>query len=170
MAYDFELKKCEANEINDILRIQEEAFAVIERPDILRRNTPEMLLSCLSAPHYTIGAYCQGLLVGFAVLYDAGDDAENLGRDIGYAEDELSDVINLKLVIVSPKYRGNGLQRRMTEELEKVAAKLNKRCICVTVSPFNKVSRSNIESMGYKYHSQKEKYGGVLRNLYYKII
>lgn len=170
MAIDFKLKKCGENEIDNILKIQEEAFEAIESPELLRRNTPEMLRACLCEPHYTIGAYCNNVLVGFAVLYDGGNDDENLGKDMGYSKDELNDVINLKLVIVSPKYRGNGLQCRMTKELEKVAAQKKKSCICVTVSPDNKVSRKNIENMGYKFHSQKTKYDGLVRNLYYKVI
>lgn len=167
---NFEFRRCDKNEIDRILAIQEEAFATLDNPELLRRNTPEMLLSCLSDPHYTIGAYCEGVLAGFAMLYDAGDSDENLGRDIGCPAEELDKVINLKLVIVSPAYRGNGLQRRMTEKLEEIAVQKNKRYICATVSPDNKFSRANIEGMGYEFHSQKTKYGGVVRNLYCKKI
>jgi len=170
MKTDFELKRCGEDAINDVLRIQEEAFEALDRPELLRRNTREMLESCLREPHYTIGAYCGGVLAGFAMLYDAGNSEENLGRDIGIPEEELDDVINLKLIIVSPKYRGNGLQRRMTAELEKIAVERKKKYICATVSPDNSFSRNNIEGMGYVLHSQKTKYGGVKRNLYYKEI
>lgn len=165
---EFVLRQCHPEHLADICRIQEEAFAVLENPELLRRNSREMLAACLQEPHYTVGAFCGDVLAGFAVLYDGGETEENLGRDIGLSAAELDSVINLKLVIVSPAYRGNGLQRKMTAVLEAVAAERSKQYICATVSPHNAFSRSNIEGMGYRLHSCKKKYNGVLRNLYYK--
>ncbi len=168
--FQFEFKQCDISYLDDILRIQEEAFEVIDNPDLLRRNTKEMLSACLAEPHYTLGAYVDGKLAGFAVLFDGERTKENLGYDIGIDDSEVLSVVNLKLIIVSPAYRGNGLQRKMTALLEDIAKQRGKKYICVTVSPDNEFSRKNVECMNYIFHSQKEKYNGMLRNLYYKKI
>lgn len=166
----FVYKKCTQENLAEICNIQEEAFACIENPDILRRNSQEILKECLEEPHYTVGAFFNGELAGFAVLYDGGHTKENIGRDIGIEEDRLDTVKNMKLVIVRPKYRGNNLQIKLTSFLENIAAENGAKIICATVSPYNIYSMRNFEALGYKLHSCKMKYGGLKRNIYYKYI
>ena len=174
MKYDkseFVFSQCKAGCIDEICDIQEETFETLsDNTDVLRRNSREMLLECLCEPHYTIGAYHNGKLAGFAVLYVPGTGKENIGKDIGIAESELNTVANIKLVIVRPEYRGNGLQKKLTEKLENEAKNKGYKVLCLTVSPDNIFSRRNVESSGYVFHSQKLKYDNLLRNIYYKYI
>ncbi len=167
---DFVFKECGPKCIDNILHIQDVAFENIDNESILRKNSEEMLLECLSEPHYTLGAYMGDELAAFVILYVPGDSDENLGRDAGVPEEELHTVANVKLVIVLPKYRGNGLQRMLTERLEEVAKERGFKTLCCTVSPENIPSIRNFEACGYKFYQTKEKYDGLLRNIYYKKI
>lgn len=167
---EFVFKRCLPSEIGTICDIQERAFEALENPDVLRRNSEEMLAGCLEDPHYTVGAYHGGRPIAFAVLYDGGYTSENLGKDIGLAGEQLLDAVNMKLVIVLPEYRGNGLQKKLTRELEKIAVQKGKKLICATISPDNSFSLRNFEALGYKLHSCIEKYGGLKRNVYFKEI
>lgn len=165
---DFNFKKCTIENIDEICEIQEIAFQNLTDTNLLRRNTREVLQTCLFDPHYTLGVFHKDKLIAFAVLYDGQNTIENIGRDIGIAEENLNFVVNFKLVIVLPDYRGNGLQQELIHKLEAIAKANNKRIMCATISPFNTYSIKNFERSGFKFHSKKTKYGNLERCIYYK--
>lgn len=167
---DIIFKKCTSDDFEDICRLQEIAFEYLEDKDLLRRNTTEMFKRCLEEPHYTLGAFFEEELIAFAILFDAGQSIENIGLDLELNEEELNEAINMKLIIVLPKYRGNGLQKKLMSRLEEIAKKKEKRFICGTVSPKNKYSCKNFESLNYILKTTKVKYDGLERNIYCKEI
>lgn len=167
---DFEFKKCTLNDLDEICLIQEEAFKVMDDDSLLRRNSREALAACLFEPHYTLGAFYKEKLAGFAVLFDPKLTSENIALGAGFSEDIAKETVNFKLVIVRPSYRGNGLQTAFIEKLDKKAREKGFKKIFATVSPDNEFSKNNFIKNGYVFHSQKEKYGGLLRNIYYKDI
>lgn len=167
---EFQFKKCTEEDIERICELQEIAFLHLDNTDLLRRNSREMLENCLREPHYTIGAFHEDVLAAFCILYDGENTSENIGKDIGIADSELRLVANIKLVIVLPQYRGNGLQQKLISFLEKVAVEKGKKILCATVSPDNTVSIKNFEAVGFEFHSSKVKYGGLRRNIYLKSI
>ena len=167
---EFLLTPCNGSHLDAICALQEEAFLHLTNPDLLRRNPRETLAACLQAPHHTLGAFHEGRLVAFAMLFDGGNTAENIGKDIGMAEQDLDTVMNMKLVIVSPSFWGNGLQVRLMLALEEVAAARGKRLLCGTADPANVYSCRNFLKAGYTFHSRKQKYGGLVRDIYCKEI
>ncbi|MBE6760393.1 MAG: GNAT family N-acetyltransferase [Ruminococcaceae bacterium] len=164
----FTFRTCGPEELDTILTIQEEAFALLEDNQWLRRNSRETLDSCLRAPHVTIGVYCGDEMAAFGVLYIAGESEENLGRKMGLTGDDILSTANFKLVIVRPAYRGNGLQRALTVRLEQIARDMGCKRICASVSPCNRFSADNFEAMGYKPGGHAVLYGGLERSIYYK--
>ena len=164
------LKKCSPECLSEILDLQEEAFEHLEDKKILRRNSKDVLQSCLYDPHYTLGAFLNDKLIAFSIWFDAGETEENIGLDVGLEGEKLNEVINMKLIIVSPQYRGNGLQRIMMNYLENIAKEKNKKIIFTTVSPDNVYSCNNFLALGYNYETTKIKYGGLKRNIYSKKI
>lgn len=164
----FEFRKCTLENLDSICEIQEIAFRNLQNEDILRRNSREMLAACLDEPHYTLGVFYENVLVAFAILFDGGKSAENIGWDIGVSEQDINFVINFKLVIVLPEFRGNKLQKRLISKLEEIAREKNKKIICATVSPLNSHSCENFKATGFKFHSNKTKYNGLNRDIYFK--
>ncbi len=163
-------KRCDEKSIDEICHIQDVAFEHLEDKSLLRRNSKEMLLDCLRDPHYTLGAYYKEKLIAFAVLFDAGETQENIGLDLEMTKEELNESINMKLIIVLPEYRGNGLQNKLMLMLEKEAVKRGKKYICATVSPDNSYSSNNFIKSGYEFKITKTKYGGLKRNIYCKTL
>jgi hypothetical protein len=86
---EFTLAPCDASHLDAICALQEEAFLHIKSENLLRRNSREMLAACLDDPHFTLGAFHGGRLIAFAMLYDGGHTAENIGRDIGIPDGQL---------------------------------------------------------------------------------
>jgi GNAT superfamily N-acetyltransferase len=128
-----------------------------------------MLTECLNAPHYTVGAWYEGELAGFSVLYYPHDKAEDLSLYLEGVEINGLKAANNKLCIVRKEYRGNELQYRLGMLLEKHARETGTELLCVTVSPKNTPSINNVLRMGFVYNRTLEKYG-FERNLYYKYL
>lgn len=165
----FEYRLCTTEDFNQISSIQDEAFRLLDNPDVLRKNTDEMLMSCLKEPHFTLGAFSGDELAAFSVLYFP-DESEALAPYLKTVDISGKKAANNKLCIVRQKYRGNGLQARLGLMLEKYAKEKGVDLLCATVSPDNPFSMNNMKKMGYTYDSTTKKYGGLDRNIYYKFI
>lgn len=164
---DFEVRNCTLEDLNDILSLQEEVFQTISSVEILRKNSVDMLKSCLQKPNYTVGAWYKGIFAGFAILYFPQNLFENLAVSLEGVNFEDLKVANFKLVIVSKYFVGNSLQFHFGKHLEEVAKKQKTKLLCATVSPLNQFSINNMERLGYTYNRTFSKYG-YARNLYYK--
>ena len=166
---DFEIKQCGPSDIDDILELQEETLQALDNPELLRRNTPEMLLSCLNSPNVTLGAWYKGELAAISVLYYVDSEAEDLTKELVGVEFTGLKSANYKLCIVKNDFRGNSLQYRMGKMLVERAKADGVEILCATASPKNPYSIKNIERMGFVYNKTLQKYG-FERNLYYNII
>ena len=167
---DFSIRECSPDNIEEILQIQDETFESLPSLDFLRKNTPEMLLECLSQPHHTIGAWHKSKLVAFAVLFiPEKNSSEDLSKCLKGVDFEGIKPANFKLCIVRPTYRGNSLQFHLGSALEHFAANAGVGLLCGTAYPKNIYSINNLVKLGYIYNQTLEKYG-LERNLYYKFI
>ncbi len=159
-----------ADEIPVLLQIQEEAFAAqAGDTDFLRRNTYETLAPCFSGGSRVLGVFSGEECIAFGILYDAEETKENLAYDVDCIDDILQSA-NVKLIIVRPAYRGNGLQRLLIDALQGYAKKNGKTWLCATVAPSNSYSMNNFIACGFTQHKVLQKYGGLQRALLIKAI
>lgn len=166
---EFKIHLCTSNHFNDIIQLQNEAFSTL-LSDILRRNTNEMLRDCLKAPHITLGAWYNGELAAFSILYYPKDnESDNLSLYLENVNINGVKSANNKLCIVNSKYRGNSLQYELGKLIEDIAIKSNIKLMCVTAHPENLHSINNLLKLGFIYNRTLIKYG-FQRNLYYKFI
>lgn len=166
---DFIIKQCTEKDLEEVLNIQDEAFRYLGASELLRKNTPEMLLESLRPPHITLGAWYGEKLVAFSVLYFPADEKEDLAIYLEGVELAGMKAANYKLCIVRKDFRGNSLQYELGSRLMQYAAQSGINVLCATASPHNAHSIHNIELMGFKYNKTLEKYG-YMRNLYYKVL
>ena len=141
-----------------LLDLQEEAFAVLDDPDLLRRNTAETFRVCFNEKSLVLAVYRGKEIAGFGILYAAGKDGENLAYSLESCDD-VENYVNVKLTIVRPAFRGQGLQRLLIDKLKGAFA---------TVSPKNNYSSSNLTKCGFEAVRTLVKYGGMKRILFYK--
>ena len=159
-----------ADAIPALLDIQEEAFEAAKGDtDFLRRNTPETLAPCFLGNSRVLGAFLQDTLLGFGILHAAEDGKENLAHDVDLIDDVLTSA-NVKLIIVRPLYRGNGIQRLLIGHLEAYAQEMGYAWLCATVAPTNRFSLDNFLKTGFDEHKILKKYGGLTRALLVKKI
>ena len=165
----FVFKDCTEDDFYSILDIQDEAFENLTDYELLRKNTPEMLRSCLKEPHVTLGVWYENELAAFSVLYYPDTDEENLLMNLDGVDCADMKSANYKLCIVRKDFWGNSLQYEMAERLLERAKESGVQVVCATASPRNEHSIRNIEKLGFTYNKTLEKYG-YSRNLYYKFI
>ena len=156
--------------IPTLLDIQEEAFEAAKGDtDFLRRNTAETLAPCFLGNSRVLGAFMGEECAAFGILHAAGDGKENLAHDVDLIDDILTSA-NVKLIIVRPASRGNGIQRMLIEHLEKYAKEMGYAWLCATVAPSNRFSLDNFLKTGFTEHKILKKYGGLTRALLVKKI
>ena len=111
-----------------------------------------------------------GEIIGSFVCRFPGKDGSNLGKDIGMNEDKQLMVVHMESVVVLPEYRGHHLFLKMLLFAENYIDKNKYKYLMATVSPKNPASYLTFERAGYRLVITKEKYGGLLRNIYLKEI
>ena len=162
------IRKCLSSDLQAIIELNETIYAALPDKSILRHNSPEMIASCLEEPNVTLGVWDDNLLVAIGMLYVPQCLEEDHFHDLGLQGNFKS--ANQKLFLVREGYRGLGLQRNLIREVEQIAMERGYNLLCTTVAPNNTFSINNFLKEGYIYAKTEEKYGGLMRNLYYKRI
>ena len=163
-----QLRQCQPADLQVIIDLNEVIYAALPDKSVLRHNSPEMIASCLEEPNVTLGVWDGDLLVAIGMLYVPQCIEEDHFHDLDLQGDYKS--ANQKLFLVRDRYRGLGLQRRLIREVEKTAIARGYNLLCTTVAPNNDFSINNFLKEGYVYAKTEMKYGGLVRNLYYKVL
>ena len=163
-----ELHQCQPADLQAVIDLNETVYAALPDKSVLRHNSPEMIASCLEEPNVTWGFWDGNLLVAIGMLYVPQCLEEDHFHDLDLLGEYKS--ANQKLFLVREGYRGLGLQRKLIREVEKIALARGYNLLCTTVAPNNAYSINNFLKEGYVYAKTEQKYGGLVRNLYYKIL
>jgi ribosomal protein S18 acetylase RimI-like enzyme len=141
--------RLEADDLQDLLELQERVIDSLGDHDQLRANTDVMLKACL-VEHTTLGLRSGGELVAAAILFDGAGGSESLRRHLRHTEADLDTSVNLKVVLVDARHRRMGLGRSLIELLEKEAVKAGKTEILCTIHPKNDASRALFDRLSYQ--------------------
>ncbi|MFB9750111.1 GNAT family N-acetyltransferase [Paenibacillus hodogayensis] len=114
------------------------------------------------------GAYDKEKLAAYSILAHPGRGANNLARQFGVPDEELSRVWVLDSTIVHESVRGRGLQRYFNVLREKRAVALGAKYLYSTVHPDNAASRRNLEAAGFVLQFTGPLYGALPRHCYAK--
>ena len=164
------IRPCGIEQLDAVLAIEQEAIAVLARPDLLRRNTQDMWRCCLQPPHICLGSWVGEELVGFAVLYvPQPGDGEDLSCLLTKVNGTAYKSANFKICIVRPRWRGRGLQVLLGARLHKEAVARGINLLCSTASPYNEPSVCSLRKLGYQPDHLLTKYG-FERMLFYHLI
>ena len=163
-----QLRQCQPSDLQAVTDLNETIYAALPDKTILRHNSPEMIASCLEEPNVTLGIWDGEILVAVGMLYVPQCIAEDHFHDLELQGEYKS--ANQKLFLVREGYRGLGLQRKLIREVERIAILRGYNLLCTTVAPNNNYSINNFLKEGYVYAKTEEKYGGLMRNLYYKLL
>ena len=163
-----QLRPCQLSDLQSVIDLNEAIYSALPDKSILRHNSPEMIASCIEEPNVTLGIWEGDMLIAIGMLYVPQCIEEDHFHDLGLEGEYKS--ANQKLFLVREGYRGLGLQRKLIREVENIALTRGYNLLCTTVAPNNDFSINNFLKEGYVYAKTEEKYGGLMRNLYYKVL
>jgi GNAT superfamily N-acetyltransferase len=163
-----ELRCCNPSDLESVIELNETVYAALPDKSVLRHNSPEMMASCMEEPNVTLGIWEGETLIAIGMLYVPQCLEEDHFHDLDLPGSYKS--ANQKLFLVREGYRGLGLQRQLIREVESISIARGYNLLCTTVAPNNIFSINNFLKEGYVYAKTEMKYGGLMRNLYYKIL
>lgn len=158
---------------NDAKRIYELMLSVYEglsNKEIFMCDDLDYVERHIEKEGFTVLAEEDSKLAGFLMVRFPMASEDNLGRDLKLAEETLFRVAHLESAVVSPTFRGMGLQGKMIQYAIETLKKTGYRFLCATVSPDNPASYLTLERAGLEHKLTKEKYGGKMRRIYMREI
>ena len=147
--------------VDQILNLQDECVLTLPDTRLYYPLTKEELLESLSED-VVIGAFDSARLVAVAVIIVNRDSPRNLAGESGSRPEN---TFTFDAVMVSPRWRGRGLQRTLLNQCVEMARKRGVHQVLATVSPDNVHSLNNFIRHGFEVLSTSEKYDGLVRHV-----
>ena len=160
------LRRCNENDLEEVLLLQEDVIKSLKDPNLLRKNSEELLRLALSENNISLGLFDEDKMIAIILVVDPVPPETDLR--IGLKNHEIDNAMDFKLVLVREGYRGHRLQKSLMWIVEKLAYKKGVKYFVSSVSPDNIYSLNNFKLSNYEYDHEEELYGGLLREVYVK--
>lgn len=165
----YEMRILKSTDLQRIMELQTEVAKYLAMNDLYVSISKEEVFDMLNNKGIVLGVFVKQKLVAFYAALFPGKSTDNLGRDFGFPIQKLDEVMHLEAVNVHPDYRGNGLQKRMGNQLIEVVRKMNRyRYVCATVSPYNIPSIRSTLGSRLIIANLKKKYNDLWRYIFYQ--
>ena len=164
----FQTEFLSESSLQEMVNLQDLILGHLPDPEIFFPHDRDYFRQIFQHDRSVIGVRVKESLAAYSIIRIPGYDQDNLGRDIGLAEDELASVAHLQATVVHPAFRGNGLQRRMAAAHLHVIEDLGFKHVCCTVSPKNPASLGNIIHSGLVIKGLRPKFGDWWRYIMYR--
>jgi ribosomal protein S18 acetylase RimI-like enzyme len=164
--HPYEMMLLEEQHLPQIMGLQKLIIENLNRPELMASIAYDFMKEHVERQGFILGVFVQERLVAFLNIYypNRRDKEFNLGRDIGFAEDQSTRFANFQMVCVHPGFRGNELADKMNRmALNLLQQKGTCEHVCATVSPYNVCSVRILLNCGFRISRIKMKYGGKLR-------
>lgn len=171
----YEMEFLDEGRLHELIELQDIIIKALPDPELFWTHPVDYFREVFKVERSVIGVSTEDGLIAYSLVYlpggcDLQDGCFNLGRDIGLSEEDLRKVAHLQATVVHPAYRGNSLQRRMSEQHLKVLKEMGYEHILCTISPKNPMSLRNFLLCGFVIKGLKRKFNGWWRYIMYKNI
>ena len=174
----FVIRKAEVNDAEAIYAVMKKAEEALEDKSLYVCDVLDYVKSHIETASNNVdeNGFCvvacneNKKIVGIFIIRYPKKADDNLGKDIELSDTELLKVVHMESTAVLPEYRGNRLQEKMLRYAEGFIDKKKYHYLMATVSPDNPASYLTFENCGYQLMQTKEKYGGLLRQIYLKYV
>lgn len=167
---EFTIRLAEEADTNTIFSIMDNVSSSMEEPDLYIADDLSFIRRHIADCGFTLMAMYGLQPAGFLIVRIPGEEADNLGYDLGFDKLERSLVAHMDSAAVLPEFQGNRLQRRLISAAETILAARGYQYAMATVSPRNFYSLRNMLSSGYRIAKTTVKYGGKERHILIKTL
>lgn len=158
-------RKAGPEDIDKVMQLQQDIVDALPDKDLYQTSTREEYLEQLNEDCCFM-AECDGEVAGFSVLVpNDADNPRNYGKYFDYDREQMARTASLDLTMVSPKYRGHGIQRIFNKIRIGTAVAMGATEGLATISPDNPYSYRNFTVLNFDIVEQREMYGGKQRYL-----
>lgn len=130
-------------------------------PELLCRETDAFFHEHCRACGRILGLFADGELIGYGVLGLPAPDQESFADQFGLTAEQRADVATIDGAGVLPRWRGNGLQRRLVAARIEAARLAGRRIAVSTVAPGNLPSLRNLLAEGLTIRALRPAFGGL---------
>ena len=166
----FYIRIAEEKDAQKIHNLMVEVYEQLENKSLYVCDDLAFVKRHISHEGFTVVACTKEDKIVGSLILRIPDEEDNLGKDIGFSEEKCQSVIHVESAVVAPLYRGNALQRRMLQIAEVMIDRVKYSYLMATVSPENPASYKTLESLSYELIVTKEKYDGLMRRIYRKVL
>ncbi|MBR0308737.1 MAG: GNAT family N-acetyltransferase [Mogibacterium sp.] len=158
-----DFRKAVPEDIDKVMALQNEIVEALPDKDLYATFSREESLGQLEHD-ICIMAECNGEVAGYSVMIpNDPDNPENYGKYFDYDREQLAKTVSMDLTMVSPKYRGNGIQRVFNKLRLGIATEMGASEALTTISPDNPFSYRNFLVLNFDIVDERELYGGKRR-------
>ena len=158
----FTFRRCTAQDIDEIMSLQNLVSSRLEDEDLFVCNTREAYEEAM-AEDFCFAAYTEGHLVYCSLMILNRQTPYHLGHYLHYTEEELLRSVSYDISFVHPAYRGFSLQRLGMNVKDEYARALGAVEALATVSPKNLHSLANARAHGFEILERRHMYRDVER-------
>jgi len=166
---EFILRQAGTGDLAGIMRVMDTAAALTEPKEWFVSDDANYVAAHLSTEKgFVLTAETEGVIAAYFMVHFPGADDNNLGRELGFSDEELLLTAHMDSAAVLPEYRGYRLQARLCAMAEEKLRAAGYRYLVCTVHPDNRFSLSNMQRSGYEIKKTMLKYGGLRRHILLK--
>jgi ribosomal protein S18 acetylase RimI-like enzyme len=146
---EFVLRRLDKNDLPAISKLQASVVAALEPKELYVPIPEAELRLLLDGAGETMGLFIgRRLYAACAILFQV-DEGDNMARELGFPEDQLTRVAQLELSLVDDELRGYKLQQKLAGLLaDRAKSRPGIRYLFTTVSPYNYPSMATLTSLG----------------------
>jgi len=160
---DYEMRFGDESCLKGILSLQERVADRLPDPEIYRLDSEEGLRERLKHPKSTICVFSENEIVAYCAITFPSAGEDHFGKDLCFTDEELSKSAHLEATAVHPDFRGNSLQRLVSQTHLQVLEGLGIEYVLCTASPKNYYSLRNLFFFQFRIRAMKVKYGWMNR-------
>ncbi|MBQ0004296.1 MAG: hypothetical protein KBS68_00345 [Clostridiales bacterium] len=158
-------RRATVDDLDAVVALQEEIVDALPDKDLYATSTREEYETQLKEDICFV-AECDGEFAGFSVLIPNDPDNErNYGKYFNYDREQLADTCSFDLTMVSPRFRGHGIQRDFNKLRTGTAVEMGAKEGLTSISPDNPYSYRNFLVLNFNIVEEREMYGGKRRYL-----
>lgn len=150
----------EPHEVGDVIALHHAVRQAVA-PELLCRETDAFFHQHCRARGRILGLFADGELIGYGVLGLPAPDEESFADRFGLTAEQRAVVATIDGAGVLPRWRGNGLQRRLVAARIEAAGAAGRRIAVSTVAPGNLPSLRNLLAEGLTIRALRPAFGGL---------
>ena len=144
------IKKANAEDLYDIFSLMKQVYDDLEDKSLFVCDDIEFIKQQLTESGFGVITKVNNSIAGCLIVRFPELESDNLGLDIGIADDELSKVVHIEAVVVAKKFRGHRLQKKMIKYAEQIIDSKKYYHLMATVSPDNHASLKSFLNCKFK--------------------